>query len=53
MGPMRGMLLIVAGALAWARGFVLLHYGRPAWLAFGLGAVAIALGVWHLMRRRS
>ncbi|HWT65822.1 MAG TPA: hypothetical protein VN151_06885 [Terracidiphilus sp.] len=52
MGPMRGMLLIVAGAAAWARGFVLLHRGHPAWLAIGLGAAAIGLGVWHLTRRR-
>jgi len=52
MEPMRGVLLILAGAVAWARGLVLVHHGRPGWLAFGLGAAAIALGVWHLTRKR-
>lgn len=50
MTPMRGVLLILAGAVAWARGLMLLHHGRPAWLAFGLGAAALALGAWHLTR---
>jgi hypothetical protein len=52
MGPMRGVLLILAGVAALVRGVMLLHGGRHAGLAFGLGAAAIALGVWHLMGRR-
>lgn len=50
MGPMRGVLLILAGAVAWARALMLLHAHRPAWLAFALGAAAVALGAWHLTR---
>jgi hypothetical protein len=50
MGPVRGFILIMLGLAALVRGFTL--HGRPnTGLAFGLGAAALALGVWHLTRK--
>ena len=50
MGPLRGVILILFGVLAMGRGWTL-HSGR-AWWAYGLGAAAMALGVWHIVRSR-
>ena len=45
----RGILMFVLGLFALYRGWVI-HTGEKAWLAYGLGALAIALGVWRLFR---
>lgn len=37
------------GIFAIYRGWMM-HAGERAWLAYGLGVIAIALGVWRLMR---
>lgn len=50
MNQVRGILLIAAGAFALYEGWHL-HAGQRSWLAYGLGVVAIALGVWRVMRR--
>lgn len=46
--------MIVAAAIAFWRGWQI-HTGRYAWMAFGLGVVALGLAVWHFagsQRRR-
>jgi hypothetical protein len=50
MEKVRGILMVAVGAFVLYRGIVM--RGLPsAWLAFGLGLAAIALGVWRLMRK--
>jgi len=49
MNAFRGILMFAVGVFAIYRGW-LIHTGEKAWLAYGLGAVAIALGVWRLLR---
>jgi hypothetical protein len=39
--------MIVAAAIAFWRGWQI-HTGRYAWMAYGLGVIALALAVWHL-----
>jgi hypothetical protein len=46
----RGIVMLVAAALAMWKGWQI-HRGETAVLAYGLGAMALALGVWHLMRK--
>ena len=41
--------MIVAAAIAFWRGWQI-HTGRYAWMAYGLGVVALALAVWHFAR---
>jgi hypothetical protein len=50
MEKVRGVLMLGVGAFALIRGLVL-HHGRNAWVLCALGMLAIALGVWHLMRK--
>lgn len=50
MNPVRGIVMLVAAALAIWKGWQI-HRGETAVLAYGLGAMALALGVWHLMRK--
>jgi hypothetical protein len=50
MDKVRGILMLVVGAFALYRGF-LMPTGHKAWLAIGLGLAAVALGVWRLTRR--
>jgi hypothetical protein len=50
MNAMRGVLLFGMGVFALYKGWSI-HTGERAWLAYGLGLVAIALGVWRLLRR--
>ena len=38
--------MIVAAVFAFWRGWQI-HHGQYAWMAYGLGVVALALGVWH------
>jgi hypothetical protein len=53
MGLFRGILLIALGVFALYEGFRMmqLHVVQRAWFAIVLGAVAIALGVWRMMRK--
>jgi hypothetical protein len=54
MNPFRGILMIIAAAIAFWRGWQI-HSGRYAWMAYGLAVVALALAAWHFMsanRRR-
>ena len=48
MSPFRGILMIVAAAIAFWRGWQI-HTGRYAWMAYGLGVLALALAVWHFV----
>jgi hypothetical protein len=51
MQPLRGVLMLVAAGIAFYRGWEM----RPsahAWMAFGLGVLALGLGAWHLVRGR-
>jgi hypothetical protein len=52
MNPVRGTLMLIAAALAFYRGWQI-HSGRNAWLAYGLGVLALALAVWHFLRLSS
>jgi hypothetical protein len=50
VNQIRGIVMLIAAALAFWKGFEI-HRGETALLAYGLGALALALGVWHLMRK--
>jgi hypothetical protein len=50
VNPFRGIMMLVAAAFAYYRGWQI-HTGRTAWLAYGLGTMALALAVWHFVRR--
>jgi hypothetical protein len=49
MERMRGILMVAVGVFVIWRGGVI-HAHRATWPFFALGAVAIALGAWHLTR---
>lgn len=53
MGAVRGILLIAIGVFALYEGWHMqhMHIGGRAFSAYGLGVVAICLGVWRLMRK--
>lgn len=42
--------MLLAAAVAFWKGWQI-HRGETAVLAYGLGALALALGVWHLTRK--
>jgi hypothetical protein len=48
----RGIVMLIAAALAIAKGWQI-HRGEMAVLAYGLGAMALTVGVWHLTRKPS
>jgi hypothetical protein len=50
VNPVRGIVMLVAAAIAFWKGWQI-HHGESAVLAYGLGAIALALGVWHLTRK--
>jgi hypothetical protein len=50
MDRIRGIVMLIAAALAIWKGWQI-HRGEMAVLAYGLGALALAVGVWHLTRR--
>ncbi len=50
MNPVRGIVMILAAAIAFWKGWQI-HRGETAVLAYGLGAMALLLGVWHLTRK--
>ena len=49
MNVFRAVLMFGVGVFAIYRGWMM-HNSERAWLAYGLGVVAIALGVWRLKR---
>ena len=51
MDFLRGILMLALGTFAMYRGFVMMHNRQSAWLPFGLGALAFALGIWRLTRK--
>ena len=50
MNRIRGIVMLIAAALAIWKGWQI-HRGEMAVLANGLGALALAVGVWHLTRK--
>jgi len=51
MQPFRGVLMLVAAGIAFYRGWEMRH-GPHAWMAFGLGVLALGLAAWHLAKFR-
>ncbi len=49
MEHVRGVMMLLAAGVAFWKGWEL-HRGRSAMVAYGLGALALALAVWHLTR---
>ena len=50
MTQLRGIVLMMAGGFALYRGWRI-HTGQYALWAYGLGALAIAVGIWRLIRK--
>lgn len=50
MNQARGIMMLVASALAFWKGWQI-HRGETAVLAYGLGALALALALWHLAHK--
>ncbi len=50
MNHLRGIVMILAAAVAIWKGWQI-HRGETAILAYGLGIMALSLGVWHLTRK--
>ncbi len=50
MNQFRGVLLLAAGAFALYQGWKL-HTGSHALWAYGLGVLAVAVGLWRILRK--
>ena len=50
MNQVRGVLMIVLSGFAFYKGWVY-RTGQPAMLAFAVGALALAVGIWRLTRK--
>lgn len=50
MNQVRGVIMILLGGFAFYQGWIL-HTGQRAWLAYGLGVVAVGVGIWRLTRK--
>jgi hypothetical protein len=50
MTHFRGIMLLAAGCLAFYQGWKI-HTGSQAIWAYGLGLLAVAIGVWRLTRK--
>ncbi len=50
MSPVRGFVMLLAAAVAFWKGWQI-HRGEMAMMAYLLGALALAVAVWHLTRR--
>jgi heme exporter protein D len=50
MNFFRGALMVLAAGFAAWRGWKI-HHGMYAWMAYGLAVAALALAVWHFMRK--
>jgi hypothetical protein len=46
----RGIVMLLAAALAFWKGWQI-HRGESAVVAYVLGALALALGVWHITQK--
>jgi hypothetical protein len=51
MNRVRGVLMLVAAAVAFWKGWRIHGNGHSALWAFGLGVLALGLAAWHLTRR--
>jgi hypothetical protein len=49
MTQFRGIMLLAAGGFALYQGWRI-HSGRQALWAYGLGVLAVAVGLWRLIR---
>jgi len=50
MNRVRGVVMLLAAGMVFFRGWQI-HRGRYALLAYGLGVLALAMGIWHLTRK--
>jgi hypothetical protein len=50
MNRFRGILMLIAAGIALWRGWKI-HTGEYAMMAYGLGALALGLAIWHLTRK--
>ena len=50
MNLARGILLIAVGIFVIYRGWMI-HAHQAVWPFYGMGALAIALGLWRLLRK--
>ncbi|MGA2809542.1 MAG: hypothetical protein ABSE87_15545 [Terracidiphilus sp.] len=50
MNQARGIIMIILGGVALYQGWTL-HTGQHALLAYGLGVLAVAVGIWRLTRK--
>lgn len=50
MSQFRGILMLLASGVAFLQGWRM-HRVHSPWAACGLGALALALAVWHLTRK--
>ncbi len=50
MTHFRGIVLLLAGGFALYQGWKI-HTGHHALWAYGLGALAVAVGIWRLWRK--
>jgi len=50
MNQVRGIVMIALGGFAFYQGCVI-HPWQRALLAFGLGVLAVAVGIWRLTRK--
>ena len=50
MNRVRGFLMLLAAGFALYRGWKI-HSGHYAFMAYGLGVLALALAIWHLTRQ--
>jgi uncharacterized membrane protein YqjE len=50
VNQIRGIVMLLAAALVFWKGWQI-HRGEMAVMAYLLGVVALALGLWHLTRK--
>lgn len=50
MNRIRGIVMLLAAVVAVWKGWQI-HRGETAVLAYGLGALALSVAVWHLTRK--
>jgi hypothetical protein len=50
MNHVRGVVMVLAGCFALWKGWQI-HTGSHAWMACGLGALALAMAAWHFTRK--
>lgn len=52
MNHIRGIVMLLAAGVAFYKGWTI-HAGETAVLAYGLGALALILAIWHLSRKEA